>query len=94
VGDVARIEAMVGSTQTLAAAAAVPGLLSVGTLVGLALGYFMGRGHAMWVRARKDYVTARTTVPKMRATKWTAWWSLTKWVAIVVATVWFVMLAL
>lgn len=81
---------MVGSSQTLAAATAAPGLLSVGTLVGLALGYFVGRGHAMWARARKDYVTARTTVPKMRTTKWTAWWSLTKWAAIVAAALWLV----
>jgi hypothetical protein len=90
--DVARIGVM--ALSSLAHASAAPGLLSVGTLVGLGLGYFIGRMHAMWVRARKDYVTTKTTVSRMRTTKWTAWWSLAKWVALAAATLWLVVVGL
>ncbi len=82
----ARIGVM--ALSSLAQASAAPGLLSVGTLVGLGLGYFIGRMHAMWVRARKDYATTKTTVSRQRATKWTALWSLTAWAALAVAVLW------
>jgi hypothetical protein len=55
---------------------AVPSILSFGTVVGLGFGYALGYVHAVWRRARTDYVTVKESVPKMRSTKWTAWWTM------------------
>jgi hypothetical protein len=49
-------------------------LVSVGTLVGLVLGYMLGWIHALWVRARSDYVRTRKSVPTLRSAKWGIWW--------------------
>jgi hypothetical protein len=51
----------------------VPGLLSLGTLVGVLFGYGFGYIHAVWRRARLDYDTTRAAVPGLRGKKWVAW---------------------
>jgi hypothetical protein len=73
---------MAGWSQTLGTAAPT---LSVGTLTGLALGYLLGRAHATWFRTRQDYITMSKRATSLRAAKWTAWWTLTRWVGLVAA---------
>jgi membrane protein YqaA with SNARE-associated domain len=51
----------------------IPNLLGAGTIVGGFVGYVLGYVHAVWRRARKDYVTTKDSVPGLRSTKWAAW---------------------
>jgi hypothetical protein len=51
----------------------LPSLLSVGTFLGLLVGYGLGYVHAVWRRARFDYVKTRDAVPGLRSAKWVAW---------------------
>ena len=62
-------------------------LLTGGTFVGLFLGYLVGRAHGAWVRARADYARAKDSVPVLRRSKWSLWWSMTTRAALVVAVV-------
>lgn len=54
----------------------IPNILSAGTLVGLLFGYGLGYVHAVWRRARSDYVTTKNSVPTLRSAKWSAWWTM------------------
>lgn len=56
--------------------AVIPNILSVGTIVGGLFGYALGYVHAIWRRARSDYVVTKNSVPGLRSTKWSAWWKL------------------
>ncbi|HEX7743844.1 MAG TPA: hypothetical protein VF462_01090 [Micromonosporaceae bacterium] len=51
----------------------IPNILSVGTIVGALFGYGLGYVHAVWRRARTDYVVTRNSVPTLRSSKWSAW---------------------
>jgi methylthioribose-1-phosphate isomerase len=53
--------------------ALIPNLLGIGTLVGALFGYALGYVHAVWRRARRDYVTTKDSVPGLRSAKWSAW---------------------
>ena len=44
----------------------VPSLLSAGTLIGILFGYGVGFIHAVWRRARIDYVKTKEAVPGLR----------------------------
>jgi hypothetical protein len=60
----------------VAAAAAsdvMSSVMSVGTLIGLLLGYGIGYFHALWRRARTDYVATKDSIPMLRRRKWDAW---------------------
>jgi hypothetical protein len=63
----------------------LPSLLSVGTFFGLFVGYGLGRVHALWRRARSDYVKTKDSVPVLRSEKWAAWWSMVQRGAVVAA---------
>jgi hypothetical protein len=54
--------------------ALIPNLLGAGTIVGALVGYALGYVHAIWRRARADYVTTKNSVPGLRSAKWSAWW--------------------
>lgn len=77
------MEVMAPSSETVSSTAA--SLLSVGTLVGLVLGYFIGQVHAVWSRARRDLKTTKSTVPKLRSTMWSAMGSLAIWAVVLTA---------
>jgi hypothetical protein len=66
---------------------AIPSLLSVGTVVGLLIGYGFGFIHAVWRRARSDYNTTRAAVPGLRTKKWAAWRTMVQKGALVGAAV-------
>lgn len=53
--------------------AVIPHIFSVGTVVGGLVGYGLGYVHAIWRRARKDYVVTRNSMPGLRSSKWSAW---------------------
>jgi hypothetical protein len=56
--------------------ALIPHLLGIGTIVGALFGYALGYVHAVWRRARRDYVTTKNSVPGLRSAKWSAWWAM------------------
>jgi hypothetical protein len=53
--------------------ALIPNLLGIGTIIGALFGYALGYVHAVWRRARRDYVTTKASVPGLRSAKWSAW---------------------
>jgi hypothetical protein len=68
------------------------GVIGTGSVIGLTLGYLLGWIHAIWVRARADYLGARKAVGGLRTAKWRAWRRLVLSGSLVVVVV-FVLLA-
>ena len=56
--------------------AVIPNILGIGTVVGALFGYGLGYIHAVWRRARTDYVVTKDSVPGLRSKKWSAWWTM------------------
>jgi hypothetical protein len=54
----------------------LPSVLSAGAFLGVLVGYGLGYVHAVWRRARGDYVKTKAAVPGMRSAKWVAWRSM------------------
>lgn len=72
---------LAGSTPDPMAATS---LVGAGTLVALFLGYLIGFAHAVWRRARTDYVRAKQSIPDLRSNMWSRGWSLIKRTTVVV----------
>jgi hypothetical protein len=77
----------------------LPSVLSAGALLGVLVGYGLGYVHAVWRRARTDYVKTKTAVSGMRSAKWVAWRSMVQRGALVlsilvVLVVWLVVASL
>lgn len=54
----------------------LPSVLSLGTFLGLLIGYGLGYVHAVWRKARSDYVKTSGAVSGLRSAKWVAWRSM------------------